>query len=565
MEDYLAICTRCKKSIFVEKTPSGEYHCPACGINFDFDIKNKVGFLIDVDLSNEAYQVGQEYFLNTDFREALRYFNRALSINPNHYPAVYQAHMCKIYEEEQYSPIDIGPMMAEAIVDSVDKVIKARVNANNRINFLSLILKQSYIMLSKYYARRSTELIQKEDWSNLRTVSLDLADALNRVVSLDKESMMATNPSIVTSCLGIADIGISACQFVVLPRLDFSRPEAHILDMPTEAQFKKAKSLYSIFYYYAQNLHAGFSCSQKTDYGPVLYFIDNYVLPKRRQYYRLNNANQPKFLSMHGELLNALIADSTFAARYAHRLCYQEFLSNPKDESRMLLIYESVDNCLDSLMPRVRLAKDKKVDIVCKGYDTAVQMAIWLNDFLKDMVRKDSVYAAQKIDAFFGYIYNCIKKYYDLVSKKYREKLQKSKYHKTHESKYYFNFLHQVARCGMLAFLIEEVDSKINDNYRSKLLIISKSAVDEFAKLNETEFRDGEKGKFSDIVEVFEILRDANIYFEQLEQKLNRINKTLKNKDRSKQSKKTTYSLHKRASKIDNKADTQDNQKQSVA
>jgi len=529
MEDYLAICTRCKKSIFVEKKESGQYYCPSCGKNFDFDIKDKVGFLIDVDLSNEAYEVGQDYFKNTDFREALRYFNKALQINPNHYPAVYQAHMCKIYEQEQYSQVDIGPLIAQAIVDSVNTVLKARVDINSRINFLSLILKQSYIMLSKYYARRSTELVKKEDWTTLRNVSLSLAVSLKDIVSIDKEAIVASNPAIVTSCLGIADIGISACQFSVLPRLDSSKIEAHILDMPTDIQYKQARSLCGIFNYYAQSLNAGFNCSQKTDYGPALFYIENYVLPKREKYYKINVINQKNFLSTHGELLNSLIADSTFAARYAHRLCYKEFLSNKNDESRSLLVFESVDNCLDSLMPRVKIAKDKRIDIVCKGYETATQISLWLNDFLQEVRAKDAKYAAQKVDAFFGYIYNCIKKYYEKVSKKYKEKILKPKYKDTVATKYYFNFLYQVARCGMLAFLVDDVDKSITNNNRSKLLQISKAAVDEFGKLNSNEMIDEKVGKFNEIVEAFELIKDAKIYFSRLEKKQHKSSQKPKN------------------------------------
>ncbi|MCL2598949.1 MAG: tetratricopeptide repeat protein [Firmicutes bacterium] len=523
MKDYLAICTRCKKSIFVEQNEWG-YFCPSCGNPFGDQILGNASFLVDVDLSNEAYEAGQEYFVNTDFREALRYFEKALSINPNHYPAVYQSHMCKIYEEEQYNDADTGAMVAKAIVDSVDKVVKSRVSVGDRINFLSLILKQSYIMLSKYYSRVSNQLIQEENWSGLRTVSLRLAQSLKEIVSIDKEDMMATNPSIVTSCLGIADIGISACQFSVVPRLDSARIEAHILDVPTDVQYRQAKSLCSIFSYYAGNLSAGFCCSQKTDYGPVLFFIDNYVLPNRRRYYYLNEPNQKRFLSLQGELLNTLIADSTFATRFAHRVCYKDFLSNKNDESRTLVVFESVDNCLDSLMPRVRIGKNKKIDIICKGYDTATQLTIMLNDFLGEMLDKDKAYTASKVDAFFGYVYGCVKRYYDKVSKKYREKVLKPKYQRSDDARYYFGFLYQVARCGILGFLIEEVDKSIKNNHRQKLIEFSKMVVDEFAMLNEQmgDFVESTKNsRFNDIKEAFELIKDSNIYYKQMQQKQN--------------------------------------------
>lgn len=268
--DYFAICTRCENSVFLKKWQTGHYGCPVCGEDYGTDPKNKACFLVDSDLATQAYEAGQDYFKNTDFGQAKYYFDKALSFNPNHYLAVYYSHMCGIYEDEILLDFDMSKSAADTLVASVNAVIHARVEMQSRLVFLQRIFEDCGILVSKYYSRMSKQFCENGDWDSLREMSMAFIASIKTIIDIDKDSIMVQNPRMMRNCISIADIGITACQNIVSPRVWQNDKIEHSLSIPNKQQLYKTRALFANFMSYAKSLDRGYVPSADTDFGALL-------------------------------------------------------------------------------------------------------------------------------------------------------------------------------------------------------------------------------------------------------------------------------------------------------
>ncbi|MDR3021642.1 MAG: hypothetical protein LBU60_03075 [Clostridiales bacterium] len=510
--EYFAICTRCKNSVLLKKWQSGRYSCQVCGENFGEAPNKKMGFLVDSDLANQAYTAGQEYFDNADFGQAIKYFEKTLQFNPNHYLAVYFSHMCHIYEEEKSAEFDIVDHVACALTDSVEKVINARVDLPKRLSFLTLIYSQCYIIISKHYNRLQKALSDEQDWSTLRKLSLEFSLSIKKIIDIDKEAIMAHNPSMSLNCVGIADIGISACQNVIAPKIIENQFFEHDLDLPARSQAAKAKALCSSFMSYAQSLNAAFVHSTKTDISSVLVYIDKNILPLRERYYNNNAVFTSKFLSHRRDLFEKLSSASAFAAKYAHSVCYSDLFNDKGDKQREHLIFESVDNCLDSLMPRIQLIGNNRVEIFIMELKDFGIIADYLNDFLDELMQYNKAYAVKRVYSFFRYVYDGLKKSYESMQKKYNKRMSRIKDDTMYkrELSWYLNYLYQLATSCALTAVISDIDIIVMGNVRDKMLQLGLEASQEFEKMSNYHVTNiTELERFSGFYDIFNLIKQA--------------------------------------------------------
>jgi len=509
--EHFAICTRCKNSVVLKKSPLDNYACPLCNQDFGRDLNRTRGLLIDFEGANQTYEVGQEYFRNTDFGEALKYFEKTLESNQNHYLAVYFSRMCKIYLEEHLADFDLVESIALALVESVNSVVLARIEASKRLGFFTLIYNECYILLLNYYKRLVTDYssVDSDSSQKLRNSSFRFALSIKKIINIDKESIFAHNPNISKICIAIADIGITACHNVVQPYI-VDMDGQNELSLPTDTQYYKVRSLCKEFMTFAQSLNAAFVQSVSTNYGDVLLYIDKNVVPMRNRYYEVNKSFTPKHLSYKPDLFKKLAHRSSFAVKYAHRICFSD-LFRQKGEYYDLLIYESVDNCFDSLMPRIQLLDRGKADIYNIGLKDALVIADQLNDFLKELYKLNREYAIKKVYSFFKYVFDGVNKYYLKTKKTYfriSTRLNDDDYQLELGS--YLNFLYQVASTCVITTLVDDLDRNVVGNTREEMLGLALDACIAFDSMSEIDVNSiTALEKFSDFNELFTIIKHA--------------------------------------------------------
>jgi hypothetical protein len=509
--NYFAICIRCKNSVFLKPWQTGRYSCPLCGEDYGTHPQNKAGFLVESDLANQAYNTGQEYFKNTDFGEALKYFRQALKFNSNHYLAAYFVHMCQIYEEEINPNFDIAQRVAICLQDCIRAVVCARVDTDKRLGFVTLIYNQCLILVSKYYNRISQECMEKGDYSRLRQSSLDFALSIKKILDIDKEAVMAQNQAVSRNCVAMADIGVTACQNIVCPHVSQNVNFEHDLDLASKQQYHKARALSASFVTYAQSLNRSYVHSKKADYQAVLYYNDKFVLPIREKYYYHNAPFLNKYLSHRPDLFNELTSASMFVAEYAHNACFNS-LFKEKNLYHEQLIYESVDNCLDALMPRILLTGKDKVDIFLLPFKEQGKVADYLNDFLNELYKYNREYAIKKVYSFFRYVYEGIKANYDKMQRRYFRLTTKLKDDRDYKRElgFHLNFLYQVSASCVLTALVNDIDKNVVGNVRDKMLQLAYQAGSDFdsmSKIDATKLKDLQR--FVDFESIFDIITQA--------------------------------------------------------
>ncbi|MCL1944568.1 MAG: tetratricopeptide repeat protein [Firmicutes bacterium] len=511
--EHFAICIRCKNSMLLRKMHAGNFVCPLCGKDFGTQPENISGLLVQFDIANQSYETGQEYFRNTDFGEALKYFEQAKQYNPNHYLAVYFAHMCKIYEQESTKDFDLIENIVNTLIESVKIAVLARIEISKRLGFFILIFNECTILISNFYKKitGNLEQIDHNTRNKLRQDSLKFAISLRRIISIDKEDVLAHNPNISKFCLTISDLGIMACNTVVQPYVVQNSKLVSELNLPSDSQYYRVKNLCRDFMSYAQSLKVGFVQSASTNYGDVLLYIDKHVIPMRNRYYETNKAYTNRFLSYYPDIFKRLSSTSSFAVKYAHRICFHD-LFGKKSEYYDLLIYESVDNCFDSLMPRIQLLeKGKKVDIYCISLRESLLLASHLNDFLRELYKINREYAIKKVYSYFRYVYDGVHRYYQRVKKNYFKvspRLDEDEYRL--ELGRYLNFLYQVVSTCVLTALVVDIDKNVVDNKRDDMLQLALDACiafDSMSDIDATSITDLER--FSDFEELFDIVKAA--------------------------------------------------------
>lgn len=497
---FYAICPFCSKSIFVEENLSGGYSCPQCGQALGLPYLQEHDLIIDVAAADEQYKLAQQYFANTDFLAAGEHFVRVLKYNRNNYLADYYARLCDIYENEGKAEYNLPEKIIEAIISSIEKLMLSQVSIAARIEFINSVLSQAYILLSSHFNNIFEQYEKREMWDMLRDKSLNIASCVQSLINIDKEKLMVFDSSVSKSLISIADLAICACQKVVQPHLG----EGDKLILPTDYEYEKAKKLYSVFFYYATSLDPNYSFSSyKPDYTGNLLYNEN-VLTQLSRYNTANKQNNKKFLSDPNAGLDKVRESCQVAIKYSYYTCFKG-LSVPKnDPSRQALIGESIGFCIETLMPRISIAEEKKVSIDVKKFGSACDTAFYLSEFLSDCADGNKRAAAEYMNRFYKRLLEMTKLYFSVVYNSYNKFVNKLKESQNREFRYYRNFLYQVVCCCALALKECIAFDQHNLGDRIKLLKLGKQVTEEFLLLSDYKIDELEQSaKYSDILDVF--------------------------------------------------------------
>ncbi|MDE7395822.1 MAG: hypothetical protein K2M95_06865 [Clostridiales bacterium] len=506
MKSFYAICPFCKKSIFVEENLSGGYACPICGQALGLSYLQTHNLIINTEAANEEYRLAHQYFENTDFFAAGEHYKKVLTYNPNHYLANYYAHLCDIYEHEDKTDFNVPKAIIEALKSSIDKLSLSQVKLNDKIEFLNSVLNQTHIILSSHFDRIYEAYEKTEMWDILRDKCLNIASTVKELTDIDKEQLMVFDGSIAKALISIADLAICACQKIVQPHL----MSASQLDLPTDYEYEKAKGLYSNFLYYATALDPKYNFSSyKPDYtGNLLY--NESVISKLNRYNYENKAAQKKLLSTPSAELDSFRSDAAIAIKYSYHTCFKGLYTPKNDQARIALINESISFCFETLMPRVYIGEEKRVDIDIKNYARATDVAFYLNRFLNDFAEYNRRLAAEYVNRFYKQLHELTKLYFSIVYSSYNKYVNKIKESRGKEYRYYKNFLYQIICCCALALKDIVSFDQHTLNERIKILKLGKQATEEFLLLNDYHIEELEQSaKYSDVLDVFNAFDDS--------------------------------------------------------
>lgn len=504
---FYAICPFCHKSIIAEENLSGGYACPVCGQALGIPYLQENNLIIDLEEVTEAYELGQEYFKNTDFREALRYFNKVLKLDANNFKAYYYAKLCELYENEDDPGFDSASAMVDALTGSIGKTDMAQASPMEKIDFLCTVLNQGYII----FLNRFNLLFEKYEktamWDELRTYNLEIAEAVKRVIDIGDEKLMTFNADIKKHLVSICDLAMCSCQKVVDPHL---LRDKRILDTPTDYEYRKAKELYGTFYYYTTALDPNYNfINFKIDYtGNLLY--NESVTCKIDRYNLGNKSLSKKYLSSPGSDLSTVVSDCELAIKYSYHTCMKGLYMSVRDESRMALINDSIRFCFETLKPRISINDQKKVVIDIKTITRASEITVYLNAFMGEFGEYNKRLSADYLNRFYDELHEMIKLYYSIVYNSYNRFVNKLKQLQNTEFKYYKNFLYQITCCCALALtkLISYDQHKLGT--RMKILKLGKEVSEEFLLLSDYKIEEIEQSpKYSDILDAFNYFDDS--------------------------------------------------------
>lgn len=504
-DSFFAVCPFCSKNVYIEKNISGGYACPICSQAIGLEYMTANNLIIDVVAENEEYNLAQQYFLNTDFREAGAHFAKALQFNRNNYLADYYERLCNIYENETKDDYNLPQKLVAAIISSITKMQNSQANLSNKLEFVSTLLNQTYILLSGHFNEVYETYEKAEKWDELREKCLNIASEIKGITIIDKELLMVYDESIAKSLISISDLCICACQKIVTPHM----LQNSKLDLPTDYEHDKSKNLFTMFNFYATSLDKNYNFNTyKPDYTGNLLYNEN-VITKLNRYNTENKSNEKKFLSASGSNLSELISGCSVALKYSYYTCFKGLVNVKNDPSRIALVNESISFCLEALKPRISIGEEKKVNININNFEKAAEIAYYLNAFVADFSDYNKRLAADYLNKFYDELGESIKLYFSVVYNNYNKYVNKIKELQNNEFKYYKNFLYQiVCSCALALKEIVSFDQHKLGN-RIKILKLGKQVAEEFFLLCDYKIEDIERSvKYKDILDIFNAFDD---------------------------------------------------------
>lgn len=494
-----AICPYCERTVCIEETENGACVCSACGHALFAEELQKGGHIVDVTAAEEEYTAGQQYFINSDFKEAGVHFHKALQLHKNHYLAVYYATLCDIYENEDKTEYNVPQQVAAAIIGSIDKAELCRAGLQARIDFLRATLNQSYILLSAYFNRIYDRYEKTELWDILRDKCMQIATAVKEITNIDKEKLLVFDDAIAASLVGIADLAVCACRKIVEPHMSGA-----VLDLPTEYRYEKAKSLSEEFLYYAGVLRPSYSgAAYSPDYTANLLYSES-VRKKLEAYNAENKTERKKQLSIFGAALETFRKDAAVAVKYAYHSCFKSLSTDNKNQARIALINDAIVFCFELLMPRMRLNAEKQVEIDVQPFATAQEIGGYLQTFLGDFAAYNEKIATEYVNVFFGRLHDKVKYHYTNVVAAYDKILDSVKAAQNSEYRYYKNVLHKLLHCCALAS--EDVVPAVarTQAERIRFVKLGKSIAEEFFLLIDYKIGELEQSvKYADVLDIY--------------------------------------------------------------
>lgn len=504
MKNFFAICPFCKKSIYVEENLSGGYSCPLCGIALGLPYLMENNLIVNMPEAREEYNLAQEYFQNTDFREANKHFQQVIFLNKNDYLAEYYKNLCDIYENELKDDFNLPQSITNSFKISIEKLSFSQVKIADKMNFLSTSLTQLHILLSNHFNKICEKFEKTELWDELRESSLNIAVNLNELILIDKELLMTYDVNISKALINISDLAICGCQKIVQPHLQNKH-----LNLPTDYEYNKAKTLYNNFYYYAISLDPNYNFNNyKPDYNTNLLYNEN-VISELNKYNIENKNNEKKYLSTIGTQLDTVVNECKMAIKYSYNTCFKGLYLQKNEQSRIALINESIAFCFETIKPRISIANEKKVDILVMKVSALEELTKYLNAFLFDFSEYSKHLTNDYLNKFYDEILEMVKLYFSIVYNSYNKFVNKLKELQNNEFRYYKNFLYQIVCCSSLALkeVVEYDQHKLND--RIKLLKLGKQVAEEFLLLTDYKIEELEQSnKYSDILHIFNALDD---------------------------------------------------------
>ncbi len=501
MNSCYVICPFCAKTVYIEENLSGGYSCPHCSQALGFKFLQENDYIIDIKSADEEYVLGEQYFLNTDFRAAGEHFAKVLKYNRNNYLAEYYTRLCAIYENENRPDYNVPAAIVEAVSSSIQKLDLSQVNVKTKIDFIYAMLNQVYIILSSHFNKIYDDYEKTEKWSELREKALNIATTVKGITLIHKEMLMAFDANIAKSLVSIVDLSICACQKVVVPHLNDDK-----LDLPTDEQCDEAKRLYSAFYYFATSLDKSYVFSSyKPDYTANLLFNES-VSSEISRYDEANKHNKRKFLS-EVKGIESLRKSCLIAIEFSYYSCFKSLQASKSDNARNALMSEAIRFSLETLLPRVSIGEDKKVRISVRRFSKAREICKYLNDFLSDYSEINRRIVAEYMNRFYKQVYEMIKLYFSLVYNSYNKFVNKLKAAQNKEFDYYRGFLYQVASSCALALTDCVSFSQHSLGDRVKLLRLGKQVTEEFLLLSDYKLDELERSThYSDILDIFNAL-----------------------------------------------------------
>lgn len=216
-------------------------------------------------------------------------------------------------------------------------------------------------------------------------------------------------------------------------------------------------------------------------------------------------------MSHRPDLINELVKASLFVSSYAHALNAND-LFKKKTNHYEQFIFESVDNCLDCLMPRVLQAGKSKVEIQLLSIKEICMVSEYLNDFLTELYKFNREFAIKRIYNFFRYSYDCIKPNFEKRQKRFVRYISKLKNRDEYkrEMGYHLNFLYQVAAACVSTALVNEIDKNVLGNVRQEMLDLALTAAKAYASMGSVDAKElKELEIFSEFQTLYTIIKKA--------------------------------------------------------
>lgn len=480
--------------------------CNVCGQELTEESLISGDLIVDAQSADAEYRLAQEYFANSDFREAGNRFKKVLTYHKNHYLAEYFSALCDVYENEEKTDFNVGGQIFSGILKSIEKLGLCQVNINGRIEFLTVIFSQSHIILSSYFNRIYDKYEKTEMWDILRDKCVDIAVAAKDLFVLDKELLMTFDKGIAKYLISIADLAICACRKAVAPHLISDK----ILDLPTDYQYEKVKSCYGVIMYSASEIDSDYGSDEyKPDYTANLLYSKK-VADELNKYNVENQSLNKRCLSTLGELLNSFKKDALTAVKYSYHTCFKSLSNCKTEQARIALINDSVSFCFELLMPRIYIDSDKKINVSVNSYTQAIDIYSYLNDFLRDFHEYNAKIAADCVVKFFERVYETVKTHFNSVVNAYEKSLDKIKDAHDSEYRYYKNFLHNIIySCSVALKEMMYYDSHPMSE-RLKVLKLGKQACEEFLMLNDYKVEElAQSVKYSDMLDIYNELDNS--------------------------------------------------------
>lgn len=505
MNRFSAICPFCRRTIVIEENLSGGYACPSCGQALGLQYLKDNKLIIDVYAERDEYLAAMDYFYNTDFREALRHFEKVLAININNYRAEYYMRLCRIYEAESDRNFDTAKSIMDAVKYCVEKMKLSVGSVIEKTDFLRSMLNEVYIILLNKFNRESEYFQDKTQWQNVRNFFIDFASNVNVIVLYDKEELMAFDKDIAKHLVNICDLGISACQKVVEPHILDNK----YVDVPTEFEYSKVKSLHHNFDFFATSIDAKYSFENyRPSYDANLLYNES-VITLLNKYNEDNRKNYKKYLSNSGRQLDTVVFDCQLAVKYSYYTCFKG-LVKPLNEKHIAVVNESIAFGFEALKPRISISENKHVSIGVKNFAKASEVAFYLNAFIADFSQYNKRLAAEYVNRFYEELYQMIKLYYSIVYSSHNKFINKLKDLQNSEFRYYKNFLYEVTCCCSLALkqIIDYDQHKLAT--RLKILKLGKEVTEEFLLLSDYRLKEIENSdRYRDILDVYNYFDDS--------------------------------------------------------